>query len=94
MTGQKRLLNFLVDEVDVVLPFLASVRQILIMDGASRVGEAALTVLAETVSARTIRVTTEASSKSAERDFFQMPLSCPIPPAIRNAPGTPEQSSI
>jgi len=90
VTGQKRLLDFLVDEVDVVLPFLTSVRRILIMDGASRVGEAALTVLAESASARTIRVTTEASSKRVERDFFQMPLSCPIPPAIRNAPGTPK----
>lgn len=88
--GQKRLSTFLVDEVDVVLPFLSSIRKILIMDGTSLVGKAEMKVVSEAKSKRLISVTTDASSTSTNREFFQMMFKCPIPPNVRNAPGTPK----
>jgi len=87
--GQERLLKFLVDEVDVVLPFLSSVRRILIMDGTSLIGKAEVEVASETASERRISVTTDASSKSSKREFFQMMFHCPIPQKVLNAAGTP-----
>jgi hypothetical protein len=88
--GQSGLIKFLEEEVDVVLPFLSSIRTILILDSNAVVGKAELRIVSETGPERRIAVMTDSRSRAWMREFFQMEFRCSIPQQVRNSPGTPK----
>lgn len=89
--GRDRIRQFLTGEADVVLPFLRSIRTVLLTDGKAILGRADLQVISKSGIAQRIKVATEyESSPTQTREFFEMSYICPIPPAVRNAPGTPK----
>jgi hypothetical protein len=94
--GRARLLKFLYDEADIVLPFLSSIQQISLHEGDHYLGSAMLTVDNESsvTGVREICVKTDANGKVETRRFFQMSFASPIPAKIKQDANTPKAAKF
>ena len=89
-TGLEFLLNVLENEVSVLMPFLASVRNVSVYDGARLVGRTRLTEAPREHGASEVTVQTEARGESHTVSFFQMRFSFPIPAEMKRLRETPK----
>jgi len=88
--GRKVLLNFLEDEVSVLLPFLASVETVAVYESDRRIGLARILRESEEQKEGEVSVHTEINGQSHSKSFFRMRFSLPIPREIHNQPDTPK----
>jgi len=88
--GRQVLLGFLKDEVSVLLPFLASVEEVVVYDNNRRIGLARISRGPEEQEEREVTVHTEIGEQSCSESFFQMQFTFQIPPGILNRPDTPK----
>jgi len=88
--GKKLLLEFLRDEVSILIPFLSSIQRVSIFDDMQLLGYTAIPVKDQTVNPGVIQVTLELDGKSTAKHYFQARYSFQIPPDIRSKPDTPK----
>jgi len=88
--GKNLLLEFLRDEVSILIPFLASVQKVSIYDDTHRLGYTAIPSRDQTVNSGVIQVMLELDGKSSTKHYFQARYSFPIPVNIRNQADTPK----
>lgn len=88
--GRKALLEFLEGEVSVLLPFLASLEEVVVYENDRRIGLARISRGSEEQKEREITVHTEVDGQSHSESFFQMQFTFRIPLTILNQPDTPK----
>lgn len=88
--GREVLLEFLKHEVNVLLPFLASVEAVAIYENNDCISWARISRAREEQEEKEITVHAEVRGLRHSESFFQMRFSFPIPPQISNQPDTPK----
>lgn len=87
--GERILLDFLRDEVNVLLPFLASVSQVVVYLGQRRIGIVELERTGREKESE-VTITSQIGGQIRHESFFQMHFAFRIPPNISNQPDTPK----
>lgn len=87
--GQQTLVDFLKDEVSVLLPFLASVERVAVYKHDRRIGLARLSRAGDQQKPGQVTVHTEINGQAHSGSFFQMPFAFRIPPQIHYQQDTP-----
>ena len=88
--GKEILLEFLKDDVSVLLPFLASIETVAVYENDRRIGLAHILRGSEEQKEGEVTVHTEVNGQRHSESFFQMRFTFPIPSKIRNQPDTPK----
>ncbi|GAH19063.1 unnamed protein product, partial [marine sediment metagenome] len=88
--GREVLLEFLRDEVSVLLPFLASVETVAVYENNRCIGLAHISRGSEEQKEGEVTVHTEIDGQRHSESFCQVQFTFPIPPEIRNQPDTPK----